>query len=159
MLQSSSAISRISPLTPTWRATPAALKAIDAFSDIVQRERGERLRTIKSLGDGFMLCYDDVTHAVAASVRILAHTRDADGPGAHASIHCGVAIARDGDYFGSTVNLAARLLAAAGRDQLVVTAAVARATDASFEWEPAGVLRLRGFADSIEAFRLAGERR
>jgi adenylate cyclase len=137
----------------------AALEAIDAFTAIVQRERGERLRSMKSLGDGFMLCYDDVTHGVAAAARIVARMRDSDGPAAHASIHCGVAIARDGDYFGSTVNLAARLLAAAGRDQLVATAPVAGATATSFAWEPAGALRVRGFAEPIEAFRLAGERR
>jgi adenylate cyclase len=135
----------------------AAVKAIDRFTDIVLRDRGERLRMMKSLGDGFMLCYDDVEDGVAAAARIVARMRHSDGPGAHASIHHGVAIARDGDYFGSTVNLAARLLAAARRDQLVATAPVARATGASFAWEPAGALRMRGFAEPIEAFHLVSE--
>jgi adenylate cyclase len=133
----------------------AAVEAIDTFTEIVLNECGEQLRAMKSLGDGFMLCYGDVHQAVAAAARILAGMRDAHGPGAHASVHRGVAIARDGDYFGSAVNLAARLLAAARRDQLVATASVARATDTGLAWVPAGVLRMRGFAEPIETFCLA----
>jgi adenylate cyclase len=135
----------------------AAVEVIDAFTDVVLQQRGEQLRAMKSLGDGFMLCYADVHEAVAASARIVAGARSAHGPGAHASVHHGVAIARDGDYFGSAVNLAARLLAAAGRDQVVATASVARATEASFSWQPAGVLRIRGFAEPIEAFHFVSD--
>jgi len=113
---------------------------------------------MKALGDGFMLCYDDVHEAVAAAERIVAGIRHTPGPGAHASVHRGTAIARDGDYFGSAVNLAARLVAAAGEHQLVATRCVAEATGTGFGWEPAGVLHLRGFAEAIEAFRLAGDR-
>jgi class 3 adenylate cyclase len=45
----------------------------------------------------------------------------------HASVHVGTAIARDGDYFGGAVNLTARLLGAAGRDELVATRPVVEA--------------------------------
>jgi adenylate cyclase len=129
----------------------AAVAAIDEFTDLVVGERGEHLRTMKALGDGFMLCYSDVNEAVAAAARIVAGMRT--GNGAHASVHHGVAIARDGDYFGSAVNLTARLLAVAGQHELVGTAAVAQATRESFRWDPAGVLRIRGFAEPVEAFR------
>jgi adenylate cyclase len=97
--------------------------------------------------------------AVISSPSAPAHTKyetdsATDGPGVHASVHCGVAIARDGDYFGSAVNLAARLLAAAGRDELVATSPVVHATDTSFVWDQAGAVRIRGFAEPIEVFRL-----
>jgi adenylate cyclase len=132
----------------------AAIAAIEHFTEVVMHERGEQLRVMKSLGDGFMLCYGDVQQAVAAAARIVDAMRHADGPGVHASVHCGLAVARDGDYFGSAVNLAARLLAAAGGDELVATSPVVHATKTSFAWEQAGTLRIRGFAEPIEVFRL-----
>jgi len=133
----------------------AAVGAIERFVEVVTRERGVQVRLMKSLGDGVMLVYGDTHEAVAATARIVAVIRDEAGPGVHASIHRGVAIAREGDYFGAAVNLAARLLAAAGRDEIVASEAVARATGDYFSWESAGDLLIRGFTEPVKAFRLA----
>jgi class 3 adenylate cyclase len=59
--------------------------------------------------------------AVAAGVRIIDRMRAPDRPGVHASVQHGHAIPREGDYFGSVVNLTARLLGAAGRDEQIAT--------------------------------------
>jgi len=72
----------------------------------------------------------------------------------HASVHHGLTIARDGDYFGSAVNLTARLLDAAGRDELVATLPVVERTADSCRWEPLGVREIRGVAQPVEVFRL-----
>jgi class 3 adenylate cyclase len=132
----------------------AAVAVIDAFMATVMRERGDHVKLMKSLGDGVMLCYDDACQAIAAGARIIAAIHSGDGPGVHASAHHGIAIAREGDYFGGAVNLAARLLAAAARDELIVTAAVVGATDDRFRWEPVGTFQLRGIGDPVEGFRL-----
>jgi adenylate cyclase len=102
-----------------------------------------------------MLCYSDVHEAVGAANRVVAGMRHKTGPGVHASVHRGIAIARHGDYFGSAINLAARLAAAAEEHQLIATRCVAEATDARFAWEGAGILHLRGFAEPVESFRIA----
>jgi adenylate cyclase len=65
-----------------------------------------------------------------------------------------VAIARDGDYFGRAVNLAPRLLDAAGADQLVATRSVVESTVDSYAWGPIGVRKMRGVAQPVEVFRL-----
>jgi adenylate cyclase len=133
----------------------AAIEAIERLTELVMQERSTELRLMKSLGDGFMLCFSDVREAVAVAERLVAGMRDHDGPGLHASVHRGIAVARDGDYFGSAVNLAARLLAAADKHQIIATRAVADETGRHFSWHAAGVLRIRGFAEPVEAFRLA----
>ncbi|HEY3190633.1 MAG TPA: adenylate/guanylate cyclase domain-containing protein [Solirubrobacteraceae bacterium] len=134
----------------------AAVTAIDRFAAVVSAERGERYRFQKSLGDGVMLAYGDAADAVAGGARIMAGMRAHDGlPGIHASVHKGVAVAREGDYFGGTVNLAARLLNAAGRDELIATRPVVDSSGDRFAWEAAGKVRVRGVRDSIEVFRLA----
>ena len=132
----------------------AALGAVDRFFDVVARERGESGQFVKSLGDGAMLVYDDPSDAVAAGARVIAAMRLPDLPGVHASVHSGTVIARSGDYFGGAVNLAARLLALAERDELLVSAAVAAACRDGFDWTPAGERKLRGVATPVEVYRL-----
>jgi class 3 adenylate cyclase len=132
----------------------AAVAVLDRLTEVVTRERGEGLRMIKSIGDGYMLCYRQAVEAVAAGARMIAAMRTSPGPGVHASVHQGEAIAREGDYFGGAVNITARLLAAAGRHELVATKPVVGATEGRFAWEPRGALRIRGVSEPVEGYRL-----
>lgn len=135
----------------------AAVEAIDRFTEVVTRGRGDSFRFMKSLGDGYMLTYPAAGDAVAAGARVIDGMRQDGMPGVHASVHQGVAITRDGDYFGGAVNLTARLLAAAGRDELVATAAAVETAGPTFAWHPAGQLKVRGMAAPVEVFRLSGD--
>jgi len=132
----------------------AAIDAVDRFFETVALERGDDSRLMKSLGDGVMLAYGDAHTAVAAGARIMARAHDSISVHVHASVHCGVAIARDGDYFGHAVNLAARLLSSAGADELVATRPVVESTADFYAWEPIGVRKMRGVAQPVEVFRL-----
>jgi adenylate cyclase len=131
----------------------AAVRIIDQFAGVVTREHGPEARLTKWLGDGFMLVYPGPGLAVAAGVRIIDGMRAPDRPGVHASVHHGHAIPREGDYFGSVINLTARLLGVAGRDELVATRPVVeRCPDVT--WQPGGTHRLRGVEAPVEVFKL-----
>jgi adenylate cyclase len=131
----------------------AAVRLIDEFASIVVRERGPEARLTKLLGDGFMLVYPEPCGAVEAGRRIIGAMRAPDQPGIHASVHHGAVVPREGDYFGTAVNLAARILALAARDELLATGpVVARCGD--LEWEPWGSERFRGVSDEVQVFRL-----
>lgn len=132
----------------------AAVEAIDAFAHTVDTERGEEGTLVKALGDGHMLAYPQPLPAVTAGGRIIATMRARSQLGVHASVHRGTAISRDGDYFGEVVNLAARLLGAAGRDELVATAPVVEASRSAFDWESIGSRDVRGVDEPVEVFRL-----
>jgi adenylate cyclase len=135
-----------------------------AAADLIERlavavtERGEHGNVVKALGDGFMLCYPEPGAAVADCAAIIERMRGAGAPGIHASVHHGVVLYREGDYFGQAVNLAARLLGLAGRDELLASEAVARATATQFDWESRGNHDIRGFGEPVEVFRLSGPR-
>ncbi len=131
----------------------AAVRIIDEFANAVMRERGEEAGLTKLLGDGFMLVYPEPEAAVRAAIRIMSAMRRPNSPGIHASVHHGPAIPREGDYFGAAVNLAARLLALAERDELLVSAPVAERCS-QFPWEHCGSERVRGVSEEIEVFRL-----
>jgi class 3 adenylate cyclase len=132
----------------------AAVGAIDHFANMVTRERGLDFRFMKALGDGYMLAYSDPGPAVDAGARIVRAMQLPRMPRVHASVHRGVAIVREGDYFGGAVNLAARLLNAAEGDELIATPSVVESCGDEFSWEPIGPRRIRGVAELVDVYRL-----
>jgi adenylate cyclase len=136
----------------------AGIEAIDHFDRIVLEEQGEHGELVKALGDGFMLAYPTAVEAVESGHAMIRRMPPELGPALHASVHAGLALNRGGDYFGSTVNLAARLLGLAGTSELVSTRPVVDATASRFEWEPRVTTHIRGFRDPVAVFRLVGPR-
>lgn len=132
----------------------AAVTAIDRFAENVIKHRGQEFRFMKALGDGFMLAYSDPCAGVRAGARIIRSMRLPRMPRVHASAHRGVAIVREGDYFGGAVNLAARLLNAADRDELIATTSVVDSCGDQFTWEAAGRKRVRGVAELVDTHQL-----
>jgi adenylate cyclase len=136
------------------RGDDAAVRIIDRFAAVVLAERGSDAGLTKLLGDGFMLAYPTPRLAVEAGARIIAAMSAPDQPGVHASVHHGLAVPREGDYFGKSVNLTARLLGEAGRDELVATREVVDRCD-GLAWTRTGTLQIRGISEPIDVFKLA----
>ena len=66
-------------------------------------------RIVKLLGDGVLIHFDDAATAAEGALELLGAMPDAGLPSAHAGLAAGPLIVRDGDVFGRTVNLAARI--------------------------------------------------
>ena len=69
----------------------------------------------------------------------------------------GDVLVRGGDYYGSIVNLASRLVNEAVPEELLVTEPLAAAAE-GWQFEPAGRRLLNGFADPIVVRSLVAER-
>lgn len=96
------------------------------LGELARREadaRGGRL--IKLLGDGALLHLPDAANAVAASLALLEAMPAAGLGSGHAGVHCGPIIEREGDVYGQTVNLAARISDQASDGATYVSAEVA----------------------------------
>lgn len=123
-------------------AARVALRLAEVAGEIASRHRG---RLVKLLGDGVLMRFPDSISAVAATLELLAMLPDAGLPAGHAGVHQGPLIARDGDVFGRTVNLAARVGDAARAGELYVTQAVATALEGSpYVVTPVGPEDLQG---------------
>jgi class 3 adenylate cyclase len=59
-----------------------------------------------------------------------------------------------GDYFGETVNLAARIVTVADESTLVVSQAVRDALGADIACESLGTRDLKGFAEPVPVYRV-----
>jgi class 3 adenylate cyclase len=83
---------------------------------------------VKTLGDGLMLRCVDPAAAIRLGLRIVDDLGGVSGiPAVRVGMHTGPAVDRDGDWYGMTVNVAARLCAAAGGDEVLVSDATRRA--------------------------------
>ena len=77
---------------------------------------------VKTLGDGLMLRAGDAASAVRLGLRVVAELEAVPGfPPVRVGMHTGPAVARGGDWFGTTVNVAARLCGAAGGGEVLVS--------------------------------------
>jgi class 3 adenylate cyclase len=77
---------------------------------------------VKSLGDAVMIHGSDAARVVALALRI-ARELTAEGwcPSVRVGVHSGTAVRRAGDWYGSTVNVAARLADAAAAGEVLIS--------------------------------------
>ena len=125
------------------------------LADAAARPRGGRL--VKLLGDGAMLHFREPRGAVLATLDLIASIRESGLPPGHAGISAGPVVARDGDYFGHTVNVAARLSGAAEAGIALATSDVVGAVgqdDPEARFTPVGELELKNVAQPVAAFRV-----
>jgi adenylate cyclase len=78
-------------------------------------------RVVKRLGDGLMAVFDDPAEAVGAACEAAGAVDELRGPGLRAGVHTGRPRKLGGDYFGVDVNVAARVAAAAGEGEVLVS--------------------------------------
>jgi len=78
--------------------------------------------TVKSLGDAVMIHGCDAARVVALALQIAAELSEEGWcPPVRMGIHSGAAVRRGGDWYGSTVNVAARLADAAGAGEVLIS--------------------------------------
>jgi adenylate cyclase len=93
-----------------------------SFHQHVRRLAAERgCHVIKAIGDAVMIRSDCSETAVELGKRILALAEEHDFPLIRVGLDTGPAVERDGDWFGSTVNTASRVVTAAGAGELLMT--------------------------------------
>jgi eukaryotic-like serine/threonine-protein kinase len=111
---------------------------------------------VKNQGDGFMLAFGDPEAALACAVdvqRDLASRAGPDGERIRVRIggHLGAAIAEDGDYFGRTVVLAARIAAQAAGGEILISDAL-REQAAPTTVDAGRELELKGLAGTHRVY-------
>ena len=115
-------------------------------------------RVVKLIGDGAMLHFGRPQDAVRAAADIVRGADQAGIPPARAGIHAGDVIARDGDFFGRTVNIAARIQERASSREILVSDEVVKACEGrGLTFEPIGPIGLKGIAEDVRVHRLLRE--
>jgi len=126
----------------------------------IARARGGDV--IKTIGDAVMVRHRDPADAVAIGLSAAHEVIAGHGsPAVRVGMHHGPAVERGGDWFGATVNLAARVAAAAAGGEVLVTAAVRDRVGelGGVEFESRGDQRMRNVAAPVPLFAAVPDER
>jgi adenylate cyclase len=133
------------------RGDEAAAELAAGLAGVVQEAaRTQGCRPVKWLGDGVMFHFSDSGRAIRSSLELIEQTERAISVPARIGINAGTVIAQEGDYFGRTVNIAARIADyARPREVLVSEDAKRSARIADVEFELIGDVPLKGVSNAV----------
>jgi len=110
---------------------------------------------IKTIGDAVMFVSTDAAALLAAALELLAVAEKEDIPQLRVGLAAGGAVRRAGDWFGSPVNLASRVTAAARPGSVLVAESAREAIGDpdDITWSFAGGRHLKGIKGEVKLFR------
>jgi adenylate cyclase len=108
-------------------------------------------RLVKTIGDEVMFVAGDAGGAVEIARTLVG---DDTLPSLRIGLAAGEVVTRDGDLYGPVVNLAARLVATAEPEQILVDAETARRLGNGVAARSLGRHRLQGFDDPVEVYAI-----
>jgi len=124
------------------------------LADLVQdASRPHGGRPVKLLGDGVMFHFPGAAAAVECALELVERAPAEGLPPAHVGVSVGPVVVRDGDYFGRTVNVAARVADKAGPYEVFVTEEVVATAGTAARFTAVGEFELKGLAEPLTLHR------
>jgi adenylate cyclase len=129
-----------------------AFDLVERFIETVEATLPAEALVVKTIGDEVMIVSPDPVSLTEWAVGFMSLFGERPQP--RVGLHRGWAVYRDGDYFGTEVNLTHRVVARALGGEVMVTTAIADAIGRSdyLDFEPIGEVDLKGFPEPVELF-------
>jgi class 3 adenylate cyclase len=133
------------------RGDEAAADLAARLSRMVQRTSVQHGgKPVKWLGDGVMFYFREPGSGVLAALEMVEGALSVGLPPAHVGLHAGPVLFQEGDYFGRTVNIAARIVEYARPGEVLVSQEVVDASDeAPVSFTEIGPVDLKGISGSL----------
>jgi adenylate cyclase len=137
------------------RGDDAAAELAMTVARLVQRSSVQHGgKPIKWLGDGVMFYFGDPGPGVRSALEMVDGLAAAGLPPAHVGLHAGPVLFQEGDYFGQTVNLSARIADYARPGEVLVSQAVAEASrEPGISFADIGRVELKGVTGPVDLLR------
>ena len=137
------------------RGDEAAAEVAASLADVVEdASRAHGGRPVKWLGDGVMFHFPDPGDAILSGLELVERTKTAISIPSRIGINAGTVIAQEGDYFGTTVNIAARIADYARPHEVLVSEeARSGAGLRDVQFELIGDVTLKGVSRSVRLHR------
>jgi adenylate cyclase len=132
----------------------AAAELAATLASLVQKaSRDYGGEPVKLLGDGVMFHFPQPERAVACGLELVESAERQGLPPARMGADVGPVVFRDGDYFGQTVNVAARISDYARPGEVLVSQSMVNETaDSAFEFEAIGEIPLKGIREPVPLY-------
>lgn len=128
----------------------AAELAADLASIVQEAAQAHRGRPVKWLGDGVMFHFAEPGRAILSGLELVEETERAISISARVGINAGAVVAQEGDYFGRTVNIAARIADYARPREVLVSEEARRIAGLEeVDFELIGDVPLKGVSRSV----------
>jgi class 3 adenylate cyclase len=136
------------------RGDEAAADLAARLAHLVRRSAQEHGGTpVKWLGDGVMFYFQEPGDGVLAAVEMVKLVGSHGLPPAHVGIHAGQVVFQEGDYFGRTVNMAARIAEYARPGEVLVSQEVVDAADGGpVAFTEIGPVELKGVPGTLRLY-------
>jgi adenylate cyclase len=136
------------------RGDAAAADLAARLAHLVRRSSQEHGGTpVKWLGDGVMFYFREPGAAVLAAVEMVEVVGSHGLPPAHVGIHAGPVVFQEGDYFGRTVNIAARIADYARPGEVLVSQEVVNGADGRpVTFTEIGPVELKGLPRTLRLY-------
>jgi adenylate cyclase len=133
------------------RGDEAAADLAATLAALVRRSSQEHAgQPVKWLGDGVMFYFPHPGRSVMAALDMVDGVESHGLPPAHVGIHAGPVVFQEGDYFGRTVNIAARIAEYARPSEVLVSQEVVDASDgAPVTFTEVGPVELKGVSGTL----------
>jgi len=149
--------------TRLWERHPQTMGSALAFHDAILRDAvvAGGGRVVKTTGDGLMATFDQISECVGACLAAQRALTGTDWPvpeplRVRMGVHVGDAEPREGDYYGTAVNRAARIMAAGHGGQVLLSAIAAEMATGvdGIELRDLGIHRLKDLGEPERLFQL-----
>jgi adenylate cyclase len=128
-------------------AARVSLALAQLVNEVAADHRGD---VVKMLGDGVHFHFRDPADAVRASLEIVDTVGPRGLPPAHVGVNAGPMIYDEGDYFGRTVNIAARIASQASENRVFAGEDLVRLVEPQgFQLREVGPFELKGVARPV----------
>jgi adenylate cyclase len=128
----------------------AAALAADLAGVVHEASQTQGCRPVKWLGDGVMFHFSDASVAIRSGLDLIEKTEKAVNVPARMGIDAGAVVVQEGDYFGRTVNIAARIADYARPHEVLVSEAARSDCGVDgVEFELIGDVPLKGLSKAV----------
>lgn len=133
-------------------AATQASRLADLVQDVARQWQG---RLVESLGDGALVHAEAPGHVLHLTLDVVGMAGERGIWPLHAGVNVGRVVQRDGDLFGTAVNVASRIAEEAKPSEVVVSKSVVDAVEPieGIVFEPAGEAELKNISVPVELFR------
>jgi adenylate cyclase len=137
------------------RGDDAAADLAATVARLVQRSSVQHGgKPIKWLGDGVMFYFAEPGRGTRSALQMVDGLAAAGLPPAHVGLHSGPVLFQEGDYFGQTVNVSARIAEYARQGEVLVSQAVADACqEEGLAFGDIGPVELKGVSGTVHLLR------
>ncbi|MBI5089027.1 MAG: adenylate/guanylate cyclase domain-containing protein [Actinobacteria bacterium] len=146
--------------TRLWEESPADMAGAVRAHDVIVRGAIERHGgyVFATGGDGFCAAFSTAANAIAAAIESQRELSEAPLPfRVRMGLHTGEAVERDGNYFGTEVNRAARVMALGHGGQVLVSQATETLARDRVALRPLGEHPLRGLRGRVAVFQVLAD--